>query len=338
MTISSIGDQARAFAMRAATSRLKASMEILTQELSSGEVADLGLRLGGNTRALSSIEARLVLNEQFQRNASEAAAFAAGMQDALQSIRTSVSDMSISLLSEPVPPTPAMLAARAYEVSEAFSTTVSRLNGDIAGQHLFAGLDTDQVPLISAEEMLDQLQVATAGQTTAAGVALVVSDWFDAPPGGGGFLDTAYSGTVGATRRFSVGEDISIGLSTSAASPAIRDLLKGLATAALVDRGVLAGQHDERRALMAQGAHVLVDNDAGLVSEMSRIGLAEQIIDRAATHGAGVISTLTIGRNTMRSADQYETSAALQQVESQLEAVYAVTARLSDLRLVEYLR
>ena len=39
MTVQSIGDQARAFAMQSASSRIKTTLATLTAELSSGEVA-----------------------------------------------------------------------------------------------------------------------------------------------------------------------------------------------------------------------------------------------------------------------------------------------------------
>ena len=68
MTVQSIGDQARAFAMQAASSRIKTTMATLTAELSSGEVADLGSRLQGNTQALAGIESRLSMLAQFGRN------------------------------------------------------------------------------------------------------------------------------------------------------------------------------------------------------------------------------------------------------------------------------
>lgn len=338
MAISSIGDQARAFAFRAATGRLKTSLHVLSQELSTGQVADLGQRLSGNSKTLHSIEARLKMTEQYQRNAAEAAAITGAMQEVFEGTLSLASDLSISLLAEPTAPTSDLLAVRAEEVALAFATVVSRLNGAVAGQHLFSGLHTDQSPLISADAMLDQLEVATAGLSTAVDIAQVVSDWFDAAPGGGGFLDVAYRGTIGDSRQIKVASDSVIGFSTDAASPALRQLMKGLATTALVDRGVLSGQHSERRVLMTTGAHLLIDNDTRLISEMSRIGLSQQMIGQAQARNATSLSILQTGRNEIRQADAYETSAALKEVEGQLSTIYAVAARLSDLKLVEYLR
>ena len=64
MTVQSIGDQARAFAMQAASNRIKTTLATLTDELSSGEVADLGARLQGNTQDLAKTISQMMQNQE----------------------------------------------------------------------------------------------------------------------------------------------------------------------------------------------------------------------------------------------------------------------------------
>lgn len=338
MTVNSIGDQARAFVMKTASARLKNTVDVLTKEMSSGEVADLGQRLQGNSRSLNDIEARMKMLNQYKRNAAEAASLTGAMQERLGTIHSVTSTLAVDLVVGPALPTVKLLSTRSDGVAQTFSDVVEQLNGSFAGQHLFSGLATDLPPLISANQMLDNLEAITSGLTTAADVAQAVSDWFDAAPGGGGFLDVAYSGTLGQTRQLGIAEDSAIGITTDAANPVIRDVMKGLATAALVSRGVLAGQHDEQWSLMTKGGAVIMDNDAGLIAEMARVGLNQQIVDQGQAANAAALSTLNVARNDIRSADPYETSVALTEAQSQLDALYTITARLSKLKLVEYLR
>lgn len=338
MALNSIGDQARAFAMKTATTRVKNQLDVLTKELSSGEVADLGQRLGGNTKAINQIETRLTTLAQMRQNGAEIAAYTTGLQDVLGKLHSDTSALAVALLTEPVSPTPDLLATRSAEIGDSFATTVSRLNGDVAGQFLFSGLNTQQAPLDSSEAMLASLVTLTAGLTTAADVAQAVSDWFDAPVGGGGFLDNAYHGTVGAERQITVGENRQVSVSTDAASQGVRDALKGMAMGALVSKGVLAGQYDQQLQLMSRGAETLLNNETQLLSEVSRVAQAQQSTQNGQTETAARSSVLTIARNEIRSADPYETSLALKETESQLEQIYAITARLSNLKLVEYLR
>lgn len=338
MTIYNIGDQARAYALQMATGRLKTSMTVLTQELASGESADIGARLRGNTTSLSAIEARLSALEQFKRNASEAAILTRGLGEVLESVRRDAAELGQVLANEPFSGTGASLSVRAGQATTIFDAAVQRLNATAGGHFLFSGLASDRPPLASAAQMLDALSTVTAGLTTASDVAAAVGNWFDAPPGGGGFLDTAYFGTIGESRRIPIADNMAISLGTSAASPEVRELLKALATAAIVDRNTLPGQDDQRGALVELAGRKLLAAEQGLIKEQGRLGLTEQIIDRSTSMSAAAVATLQLSRADIRNVDVVETAAALKQVDGQLEALYAVTARLAKLKLVDFLR
>ena len=70
---------------------------------------------------------------------------------------------------------------------------------------------------------------------------------------------------------------------------------------------------------------------------MARIGLNQQLVERAQSETSAVEATLTSARNQIRQADPYQTAAAITEAQSQLQTLYAVTARLSKLRLVDFL-
>lgn len=338
MTVHSIGDQARAFALQAASNRIKTTLSVLTSELASGEVADLGARLQGNTQGIAEISSRLAMLSQFRQNATEAAAQARGVTDVLDSIRHLTGEVSLNLFVEPAGESETLIAVRSTEAAGAFETVVNRLNGAVGQRYLFAGTQSDVPPLASSAEMLTHLQAVTLGMTTASDIATAVSAWFDAAPGGGGFLDLAYGGSIARGQTLAVGEDTKIILATTAATPAIREQLKGLATAALVSRGALSGQLQEQRELLQQGGKLLLDGSASLASEMAQVGYTQQLIEYAQTEGSAATATLEIMRNEFRQADPYATSTAITEAETHLDALYAVTARLSKLRLVDYLR
>nr|WP_111297707.1 flagellin [Paracoccus saliphilus] len=338
MSVNSIGDQARAFALHVASNRLKTTLTTLTKEVSSGEVADLGMRLQGNTRALNEIEGRLGTTRQLQRNGAEAANQLQGVQDLFDAVRVTIGGLGIALASDPFAGAGVDLGTRATEVAQTFDAVIQRLNGTNSNRFLLSGQASDVAPLSGGAEILDALQVATTGLTSASDVAQAISDWFDAPQGSGGFVDVAYHGTLGAGQRIPVGEGIAVEITTTAAAPAVRDLLKGLATAAILDRGVLAGNPVESRQLTVQAGRRLIDADTALLGEMGRIGLGQQVIDRAQSANAAALDTLERSRNDIRRADPFETAAALTEVQTQLESLYAVTARLSKLKLVDYLR
>ena len=153
MSVHSIGDQARAFALQAASYRLKTTLATLTDEMATGEVADLGQRLNGNTQVLGHIEARITGLDQFRRNATEAALIVRGMQDVLVSVQSDVGALGLSLVAEPFNETESLLEMRAGEVAGAFETAVARFNRSVGDRFLFSGLNSDMAALAQATRL-----------------------------------------------------------------------------------------------------------------------------------------------------------------------------------------
>lgn len=336
MTVQSIGDQARAFAMQTASSRIKTTLATLTAELSSGEVADLGSRLQGNTQGLAGIESRLAMLSQFQNNAREAAAHTKGMQDALAAMQSVTERLGQSFYIEPTSVIDGLMTARSAQAASDLQIVIGHLNGSVGQRFLFSGTQSDTAPLASADTILAELTAAISGLTTAQDVAQAVSDWFDAPSGSGGFADLGYHGGAGG-QKTEIGEETTIALTTTALSPSIRDSLKGLATAAMLDRGALAANPQEGRELLRIAGKALLDNSPALTGEMSRVGYSQQVISSAQTQGDAATATLQTARNTLREADPFATSTAISDAETKLQTLYSVIGRLSQLKLANYL-
>lgn len=338
MAISTIGDQARIFAQSVATNRLKQSLQTLTQELSSGEVADIGTRLQGNTRLLGAIEARIGALEQFQRNVDDAAILLDGVQSALSGAREIASPLGVELAAELFAHDEAALRVRSERAAAVLDQVVERLNGAVGGRFVLSGLASDVPPLVPGGQIMTMLSALTSGLNAADDVRQAVGDWFDAPPGGGGFLDHAYRGTIGELQIIPVSADGAVAIRSSAASPEMRDLLKALALAALPAQGVLAGRPAEQRALIIGASSGIIEADRQVIAEIARVGASQQVVEEAKGANAAALTILGSRRNDMRSADPFQTAAALSEVQSQIEAIYAVTARLSKLKLVNFLR
>ncbi|MBU2956883.1 flagellin [Paracoccus sp. 1_MG-2023] len=333
MTVTGTGDQARAYALQLSSNRLKSTLNTLTREVASGEVADLGQRVQGNTRTLNDIETRLSQTRQLQQNGSEAANQLEGLQNIFEALRLTTGTLAVELVSDPLLQGGFSLQTRITQGATAFETVVQQLNGMNAGRFQLSGTATDQRSLPSSAQMLDQLQTAIGGATDAAQIEAAVSAWFDDPAGG--FM-TSYGGNQ-QPRTIPVSEGTEIAITTTAADPGIRDMLKGLAMVALMDRGVLAGDQAGQKAMIQAGGQAMLTADGAILAEMGRIGLQQEVVERASTINGAAIATFEIARSDIRGADAFETAAALTEVESQLEALYAVTARLSKLSLVDYL-
>ena len=69
-----------------------------------------------------------------------------------------------------------------------------------------------------------------------------------------------------------------------------------------------------------------------------RLGVVQAVIDQAQTRNSAEESALKLARSDLLSVDSYEATTRMEAAQNQLETLYAVTARLSRLSLVDFLR
>lgn len=336
MAIHTIGDQARAFVLQSQTARLRNTLQVLSQEMASGKVADQAKRVGGNTTILHHYETQISLLKQYQQTGAEAAAVAEVTQQVLGALRNDSNDFANSLIATNASSLSGQVGLRASEARAMFESAVSRLNIQVADQHIFAGLATDTPPLVDAANILTELATLTAGLATASDVENAVAGWFDAAPGGGGYLDFAYQGTTGQPRLTQIADQRNIAFTTSGATPTVREVLKAFALAAFADSASLPPA--EQVQVVRAAGDMLLNNQQHLLDESGRVGLLEQLADRFQTEHSNALAMVEIGRSKLVAADPFDTATALTEVQTQMETLYSMTARLSKLKLVDYLR
>jgi flagellar hook-associated protein 3 FlgL len=90
--------------------------------------------------------------------------------------------------------------------------------------------------------------------------------------------------------------------------------------------------------LLFEGGLQLQSAADDIAQVKGRIGYFEGEVERIAISQSSEISALSLARNLITQADPFEVATELKAVQLQLETHYAMTARLSRLNLVEYLR
>lgn len=329
-----MSDLSQMFQLRRDTVRLRQGLATATQELSSGKKADLGKAVRGNYGPLAALDQQLSTLGGFETNAKEAAIFTDAAQTALGRVREVSSELGMRLIGLEEADIVSVGDVFAAEAESAFELSVSALNVSAAGRSVFGGTATDRAPLAPAREMLAELRAATAAETTASGVAAVVEAWF-AP--GGGFEATGYLGSADTLANVRVADGREIELPIKADDPTIRNQLKGLALAALLNSSGVTDR--EEQVLLADIAgRAIVANQDRMLSLQARVGSAQARIDTAASQNAAERTALQIARSGIVAADPYEVATELQNLQVQLETVYTITARLSGLSLTNYLR
>ena len=337
MNIVSIGDQARSFSLKLASSRLSTTLDVLVQELASGQSADIGKRVNGNTGLLSHIETQMLTNEQILRGLDEAIGSIDITLLTLDQVHSTVSDLAINIINDPVGESVTQLHSKSRHAEDILNLTISRLNRELNGQYLFSGQTTDQRPLSPASNILEHLEQVVTGLASADEVVAAVSSWFDAPPGFGGFLDSAFHGDqLERTAIVSPGEALSY--TATAGDPNIRNTLKGLVLTSLVGKGVLADDMAQQRQLLMHGGKILYDSAGGLLDVQAELGYVASYINSKKLEITSHSTEMSFLRENIRQVDEYETALAVNDVRTRMQLVYELVSRLSKLKLMDYIR
>ncbi len=333
MALSSIGDLARNFTLRNQTTVLKAALDQRSNEATTGRTSDAGRLLRGDFTPLTAIDTTLARLEGFRGINAEATLTASAIQTALGTLSDIAGTLGANLLSVASPGGATAVDAVGKDALARFRSAVATLNTRVGDRTLFAGTETRSPALAPPDDILDALVSVTAGATTAADFVTAVNTWLADPAG---YAAVAYRGG-NPTSPLSIAAGESVSLDATANDPAIRETLKGLALAALLDRGALSGNTDQRARLAQRSGEALLQGASERTALAARIGNAEERIGQATARNAAEATALQIARAGIVSVDAYEAATALTEAETQLDTLYAITARLSRLNLANYL-
>lgn len=330
-----VGDMAQSLILSRQGLNLKTAMTRLSTEATTGLVVDQSERLRGNFVPIAGIEASLSQLDAYHTVTSETQMIAGIMQTALGTIAEQASSLGTSLLAGASSQAALQVDTLGTDAAHRLETMMAALNTRMGEKSLFSGTETGTTAVASADTMLTALQTAvtTAGAATPAEFEAAVSAWFDDPAG---YQATVYQGgdVVGPVP---IGPDQTAQIDVTAMDPAIVNTLKGIAMAALLSRGVLAG-NDSARADLAQRAGERLAGSATFMAELgARLGTTEAMVQNAAVRNDAEKDVLQTARLNLLSVDPYETAAKFQETQGQLQTLYALTARASRLNLVDFL-
>ncbi|MBP9184178.1 MAG: flagellar biosynthesis protein FlgL, partial [Fuscovulum sp.] len=211
---------------------------------------------------------------------------------------------------------------------------IAALNTRFSERALFSGVSAETQPLPDPGTILSAIEAAitSAGASTVGDVQSAIADWFDDPLG----YQALYAGG-GPRADVPVAAGETADLSVTALDPAIKDTLRGLATMALLGRGLMAGQVEARSDMAKAAGEDLLTGSESRSHLMARVGTVQAQIAAAQTRNTAEESALSITRAGIISADPYDAATRLEDLQTRIEALYLVTARVSRLSLADYL-
>ncbi len=330
----SVGDMARSLVLRTNQVRLREEMDKLAVEVSTGFVTDSAKHLNGDITSLQEIDRSLSKLNMYRVNTTEATYITSTMQISLDEMQSRSQSVSQTLISADLTPTDPLLDTMSDDARNALGQIMNGLNRSVAGRTLFGGTATDRPAVASSEDMLADLQVALAGQTSLAGIEAELDIFFGA---GGGYETTTYEGSAIGLAPLQLSETDTANVDIRASDTVFKEMLKPLAMAALASDGSLGLDTDVKVELLAKSGRDLLAAQQSIVELRAGLGALEGRIEETTTRNAAETASASLARLDLVGADQYETAARYESIRGQLESLYAITARSQRLSLAEYL-
>jgi flagellar hook-associated protein 3 FlgL len=346
MTMVSFGDLAQSYLLKTQTSKFKSETGRITLELSSGRLADVAKSLSGDMGRLSALTRSHDLAKGYLTAAQEGAFRASAMQRVISKISDGAQTLASQLLSSPQNESQTTLTFQARLGADQLEAALSALNTSTSGRSLFSGVATNKAAVVSANTILTELRADISRLRTDIGRAPTpdevmgrISTWFDTPttttpPS---IFGPTYSGGQ-PTDDMAVSPDDTAWLGLTANDPAFRETLKGFAATALInDPGIFLLPSEGRAFARLAGERMLAGNDA-LIAVSASLGVSEARIETAISRNSAEMLTLEMATADLVQSDPFSLATELEAVQTNLETLYAITARISRLSLTDFMR
>ncbi len=335
MKVTGSSDLGRLAGLRRATADTRAALDKAATEMTTGENTSRYDATSGNITRIFAIERELDRNAVFSDTITLSTVRADTMQNALGLILAPLQSLADSLPSTVGIGDVSASMIHARSARNAFTDTVNALNTQSGGLSLFAGTATDRPALASAETMLGELDALAAAAGSAEEAIAVVNAWFAAPSGG--FYASGYVGSAEDVASVDIGEGRRLDYGLRADQAELVETLRAEALAAVVAGGAFAGDNTARMEILKAASAALIAAKEGVLDIRSAVGVTQETLENATAARTAEKNTLDLARNAIMTVDPTEATSMYTALETQLQTIYTVTARLSELSYVKYM-
>lgn len=326
--------------------RLARELATATEEVASGTRADIARALGPRTAELSRIRGETRQLGTIRDTNGLLAARLSTMQRALAGVSDLAQDALADVAATSTYAPPGQIAATARAKLVDLGT---RLDVTQDGMHLFSGSEVGRAAFrvggdVAAPPLAGIVDAFTTHfgfpPSAAAAAAVTAGEMrgFMAGPFANLFSDAGWSAWSGAggdavEARIAPGESVAI--ATDARDPAVRQLVSGLALAAVFGASGLGAE--ARSAALEESTRRIGAGQAGIDRMRADLGRIEQRVAEASKGMSQSIDYLRAAESGLVDVDPTETAMRLYDIARRLEASLAVTRRLADLSLLRVL-
>jgi flagellar hook-associated protein 3 FlgL len=322
----------------------RTQMELVqaNKELVSGRVADVGLALGARTGVSVSMHREMDRLAGLMDSNGLASSRLSSIQEGLQQLTEAANLLLTDLATASNGATdPGVTRQQAESV---LSMMTSVLNGNLNGEHLYAGINTDVRPLNdfldpnSANRMAFDAAFAAYPFADPANITSGEMDAFLTSVEGQ-FLGAGWNGVWSTatdqeiTSRITLTETAQT--SVSANIPGFRKLAMAAATVAATFDGNLS--EAGREVVLDRAINLLGQVVSDLANEQGKVGITEQRIDKASERMSMQIDLFKTSLLDLEGVDENEAAVRVTGLKAQLELSYSLTSQMMQLSLLRYL-
>jgi flagellar hook-associated protein 3 FlgL len=344
----SVSSAAMSNAMRYQQMRMQTDLVKATKESSTGKVADVGLTLGGRTTQAVTFSRDLDrLNGIIDSNALVAARLTS-TQDSLGQL-SDVAQSFLSALTSAVSGDSSTSITQSAGAS-ALQQMTGILNTSVNGEYLFAGTNTDVKPVDDymaagspAKAALDASFVAYFGFTqndpAAANITAAQMDDFITTSVEPQFLGSGWQGTWSNATDKQITSRIALNETTETSVSANEVGIRKLAMAAAMVTNLLSSNMSQaaRTSVTSRAETLVGEAIGGIVQVRSEAGLAQKRVSDASDRMKTQVDLFERHILDLEGVDPAEAATRVANLTQHIETSFALTARLQQLSLLNYL-
>jgi len=348
MKIGSISTSAVSDAARLSLMKLQAQLVDAQKEVSTGRHVDVGLSLGDKTGQVVSLRQQHMRLEAIIESNSSVATRLDATQQALETIAKGAEAFSNQLV-----------AGRNILVQQSLqgegkaglASLIGMLNMQVGGAFLFAGINADVKPVAdynespppASKQAVDAAFLARFGfsqsDPAVANISAVDMQDFLDNEFAALFDDAAWKADWSQASDQNVRSRISsselLETSTNANEPAMRKLAAAYTMVGELGTANLSQAAYDK--LIERATQLVMDASQDLTALRTDLGAVQQRVSDANDRMAIQRDVLSNHIGVLEGVDPYEASSRLSQLMTQVEASYAMTARISKLTILNYL-
>ena len=343
---------------RGHVARVTEELSLAGKELSTGRKADLFADLGPQASVALTLRAREDNTQAYMTSNDLLDSKLEAMLASVDAVRDGAEGVLKNALVNASRPTTGAEALQS-ESRAALESIIGSLNVSYNGDHMFSGTASDRQPLTrweevnpetglspkqviadivgtgptsvaEAEAMIDEIGAFFASTNTADPDRNFEGTFFNGTPQ----LDAGGAPSNRVNARISEGQALEYGVQAN--DQAFRDTLKGLAMLAVIDVSEISDEAAYVR-WMDEVNGALSDGVQGARSAAADIGFNQQMVEKAQDQLEDISLVQRTQISNFESVDPYEAATRVSNLETQLQASYSVTARLSQMSLLNFL-